>query len=92
MDEKFRLDRDVFDTRLTDNSTTEERTLIWDNRYILNAFNEIQYAQEEHQFERIREVNKLDSLFPSDKERNAFKLNDELIDVFLIMKSGIPIS
>ena len=46
---------------------------------------------EQHLFYKIAEFNKWNSIFPSDKELNNVKLNDELVDYIFIIQKAAPL-
>jgi hypothetical protein len=79
LDDKIALKKFYYINQFVENTDEEFLKIGWDNRYILffNKLNDLQ-NEENNIFEKIKNFNNWNSIFPEDKFLNKVKLNDEL--------------
>jgi len=81
LDDKIALKKFYYINQFVENADNEFLKIGWDNRYLLffNKLNDLQ-NDENNIFEKIKNFNKWDSIFPEDKFLNKVKLDDNLKD------------
>lgn len=81
LDDKIAIKKYYYKKQFTNNASNEDLQLGWNEKYLF-FFKRVKelIIEPENIYNKIKEFNKWDSIFPSDVQINKAKLNNELID------------